>query len=934
MTAIREWFLLALACLPVLLLHFKMPQQTALGAGKEYQVVSKPESTDLERIRTCILEQLLTSTVDEERVSELLQTIRDDGSWPGINYEDVSRTGFEHRVHVANLSDLSLAYAKPGSKYNKDPEVMKTILAAIDFWIANDFIADNWHTNEIGNPTQWGRILLLLDDDLPQEQSNSLVRLAGRANLEAWGARPGGDLIKIAGIMAELAVYQRDEEALKRAVQRMAGEVKVSKGRGIQPDLSFHHRDDRVTSTLSYGTSYAGAFADWAARLAGTQFAFPAESLELLIDFYLDGICQTMVHGWYKDPGAINRSMSRPGSLKPIGPEIPEKLLAASDYRRKELENVAAIRKGEKASDLTRTRFFWHSEYFSHQRPGYFVSVRMFSDRNRNMEFPHNEESLKHHHYADGSSFLSRTGTEYYDIFPVWDWQKIPGTTVVQKPSLPHWREIVKRGQTNFVGGLSDNHYGMAAFDFASPHDPLTARKAWFFFDEEYVCLGAGIESSSEYPVVTTINQSLFKPAPVVKTAGGASVVERGEQKVKSVEWVFHDETAYVFPQPATTTLHSELHQGRWSDITNHSARALEEEVENHLFTIWLDHGTGPQNASYEYVVKPAIALAGVESFARNLPVKILVNTPAVQAVRHDGLNITQVAFYEPGTLEIAEGIYLTVEDPGLVMVKVSGKEIDKITVSDPTRELRTYRLSVTARFQGEGYNWKALWYKSANYSTVDIELPVGDEAGMSAVLEGNVDAYSGATDRQLNRAGRRERSTDTPKPAGSHFIGEQYGGGVVVWMDETGEHGLIAATADQHDNAVWRKGRAKTPQHFGDHYDGVTGARADGIGAGQENTRLILAQPVEGVSSGAFAAQACSDCRLGEYDDWYLPSKAELRLIYEEKEKVGGLTPDLYWSSTEYNVGFAWMQSFGLYGNEYTSTKGTRGRVRCVRRF
>lgn len=906
----------------------------AMGAGKEFRIGSKPENADLELIRTRILEELLASTVEEARVSKLIQTIRADGSWPGINYEDVSRTGFEHRKHVSNLFDLSLAYAKPGSKYAKDPEVMKTIRAGIDFWTANDFIADNWHTNEIGNPTQWVRILLLLDDALPQEQATALVRLAGRANLEAWGARPGGDRIKIAGIMAELAAYQRDEEPLKTAVLAMAGEVKVSKGRGVQPDFSFHHRDDRVTSILSYGTGYAGAFADWAARLAGTQFAFPAESMELLIDFYLDGICQTMVHGWYKDPGAINRSMSRPGSLQPIGPEIPEKLSTATDYRREELENIAAIRRGERTPDLSHTRFFWHSEYFSHQRPGYFASVRMFSDRNRNMEFPHNEESLKHHHYADGSNFLSRTGTEYYDIFPVWDWQKIPGTTVVQKPSLPHWREIVQRGKTNFVGGLSDDRYGVAAFDFASPHDPLVARKAWFFFDEEYVCLGAGIRSDSEYPVATTINQTLFSSSPMVKTVDGLSVIDRGESKIEGVEWVFHDEVAYLFPKPASVNLRNQPNRGRWSDITNHSGRAQEEEVEKDLFTLWLDHGTGPQDASYEYVVKPGSALATVESLAKELPVKTLVNTPQVQAVRHEELNLTQVVFYEPSTVEIAAGIYLTVEDPGLVMVKMSGKEIDKITVSDPTRELKTFRLSVTARFQGEGYNWKALWYKSANYSTVDIELPAGDEAGRSAVLEGNVDAYTGATERRSNRSGRRGQREETPARTGAHFVGEPYGGGVVVWVDETGEHGLIAATADQHDNAAWRKGPAKEPQHFGDHHDGVTGARGDGIGAGQENTRLILSQPVEKDASGAFAAKACSDCRLGEYDDWYLPSRAELQLIYEQKEKVGGFGPALYWSSTEYNVGFAWMQSFNVYGNEYTSTKGTRGRVRCVRRF
>jgi chondroitin AC lyase len=33
---------------------------------------------------------------------------------------------------------------------------------------------------------------------------------------------------------------------------------------------------------------------------------------------------------------------------------------------------------------------------------------------------------------------------------------------------------------------------------FKSVHDPLKAHKAWFFFDNEYVCLGAGINSDAD----------------------------------------------------------------------------------------------------------------------------------------------------------------------------------------------------------------------------------------------------------------------------------------------------------------------------------------------------------------------------------------------------------------------------------------------------
>src|SRR5690606_24867433 len=127
-----------------------------------------------------------------------------------------------------------------------------------------------------------------------------------------------------------------------------------------------------------------------------------------------------------------------------------------------------------------------------------------------------------------------------FNIYPVWDWQKIPGTTVVQKPELPHWKEIAKKGLTDFVGGVSDGEYGAATFDFASAHDPLKARKSWFFFDREYVSLGAGIKSEASYPVVTTINQTLLDSEVVVKRKDASEKLQAGQHILEGVSWVFH----------------------------------------------------------------------------------------------------------------------------------------------------------------------------------------------------------------------------------------------------------------------------------------------------------------------------------------------------------------------------------------------------------
>ena len=692
-------------------------------------------SPDLETIRARIISDLLEPGVDKSEIELLVKTVQPDGSWPNINYKDVSRTAFQHSIHLENMLALSRAYKKSGSKFYNNAEVKKTALAALDFWIAHDFICDNWWWNEMGTPSWMVNTLLILDTDLTEKQRVEGSRIAGRANLEASGARPGGDLIQIAGMLGKQALFKRDEETLERVVKVMASEIKVTTGRGLKPDMSFHHRVDNVISTLSYGSGYANAFSYWAVKIAGTKFNFPEEAMKLLIDYYLDGICKSMVYGKFADPGARNRDLSRKETPEGASPVVAENLLKASDYRRSELEDVIKIRKGEKVPIASWDRFFWHSEYYTHQRPGYFSSVRMHSSRNFTMEQPHNEEGLKNHHFGDGSSFVSITGKEYAEIFPVWDWQKIPGTTVVQKPALPHWKEIAKKGLTDFVGGVTDGKYGAAAFDFSSAHDPLKARKSWFFFDKEYVCLGAGITSEANYPVFTTLNQCLLNTDVKVKAKDGETTLNKGTHALENVSWVFQDGVAYLFPTAGNLGLSNTTATGNYREI-NHQAWATEEEVKKEVFTLWLDHGSKPQLAHYEYIVVPGIEASSINDYNKKSQITIASNTPEIQAVAHKGLNISYVVFYSAGKIKLSDGLTLTVDNPCMVMIKMNGKKIERITVSDPSRKLRSLDMKVTAQVGSSGANWKSVWDKKEKVSTIQVSLPAEGFAGQSVVLD------------------------------------------------------------------------------------------------------------------------------------------------------------------------------------------------------
>jgi len=691
-------------------------------------------SNDLEIIRMRVIQDLISAPLDEAMVSAIMKSIKSDGSWPDINYKDVSRTGFEHARHLDNMFELSRAYKKPDSPWYQHPQVKQAALSALDFWLEHDFICDNWWWNEMGTPGRMINALLVMDTDLNEDQTRDALRIAGRANLEASGARPGGDLIQIAGMLGKQALFRRDETVFQKVVSVMADEIKVTTGRGLKPDMSFHHRVDNVICTLSYGLGYANAFSYWAVKIAGTKYKLPEDATHLLTDYFLDGICKSMVFGKYPDAGARNRDLSRKGVLSAAGPELAENLLRVSNYRKAELMEIKHIREGQATPDLTWNRFFWHSEYATHQRPGYFASVRMHSSRNYTMEQPHNEEGLKMHHVGDGSNFVSLTGKEYFDIFPVWDWQKIPGTTTVQKPVHPHWKDIARKGLTDFVGGVSDGKYGAVAMDFQSAHDPLKARKSWFFFDDEYVCLGTAISAETELPVFTTLNQCLLTTNVVVKSRKDQVTLERGQHQLENVNWVLHGGVAYVFGEPRAINITNTAATGNWRDI-NHQVRASDKDVSMDVFSLWIDHGVRPVNASYEYIVVPGVETARLERYEKSGVIQVVENNSEIQAVHHRGLNQTHVVFYRAGKVKVNDHIWLAVDQPCMVLVRANEKSVEQIAVSDPTHKLTALQLKVSGMIEGSGDVWEATYNKKEKESVVDIALPSEGFAGQTVVL-------------------------------------------------------------------------------------------------------------------------------------------------------------------------------------------------------
>ena len=164
-----------------------------------------------------------------------------------------------------------------------------------------------------------------------------------------------------------------------------------------------------------------------------------------------------------------------------------------------------------------------------------------------------------------------------------------------------------------------------------------------------------------------------------------------------------------------------------------------------------------------------------------------------------------------------------------------------------------------------------------------------------------------------------------TTNPCGL-AIGQTYQGGIIFYLDASGCHGLISAPTDQSTGIKWDNGIFTNTQAF-----------ASCVGCGDGNTSMIVYD--QGLDS--YAAKLCFDLSLGGYSDWYLPSKYELNLMYRNIGQgnalglgnVGGFANNRYWSSTEYDNNYAWIQFFDN-GNQGGTNKNFFNLVRSVRAF
>ena len=188
------------------------------------------------------------------------------------------------------------------------------------------------------------------------------------------------------------------------------------------------------------------------------------------------------------------------------------------------------------------------------------------------------------------------------------------------------------------------------------------------------------------------------------------------------------------------------------------------------------------------------------------------------------------------------------------------------------------------------------------------------DITGLNIVTTYFVRAYA------TNLAGTAYGQQDTFTTDLTLLYGTPYAGGLVFYLDTSGEHGLVCAEVDQSDFAPWGCQNVFIPGA-----DGIT------VGTGQENTDSIVSHCL----TSGIAARICDSLVLNGYSDWFLPSRDELQLMYDNLEisGLGNFTNAAYWSSTEMTNVYAWQVVFSTGFSQGTG-KSSNALVRAVRKF
>ena len=676
---------------------------------------------------------------------------------PQAGYGTPYKNGNQITAYYQKVAYMASGYGIPGSSLYKNPELLDDIIACLEygykFYYGEEIVTTsttygNWWEWRVGIPMALLNIITILKDDLTPEQISKYLAPLDVLMPIPWGA--GANLLWMSRCVINSAALQGDAMRICVALEICAdiftyvedynGPETFADG-GMHKDGSFIQHG-ALGYNIGYGVLMLSELSTALYCLKDSRFNLHGEKLnnqfKWIFDAYrpflYDGIAMSCTRGrGVRDGSAesnffgnlvisfIKMRQYAPNELKP---ELDALIRYLMDHSSVDFASSVAYPLMEYCTNLKADPTYANQEqyilakvYGSMDRvvqhtQKYAVSLSLSSTRVMKYEAI-NGSNFTGWYMGDGMLHIYTDGYAYDKEFY---WYSnpylMPGTTVNLAP-----RKVtaINSGFYNsdpYAGGVQQGNYAAAGFilgydlsntyaaqTFNKQSDAtITARKSYFFFDNEIVCLGSSINDFSGAEVRTVIENRHWKSSDVFSVNGASIAPATAETTISARTMHFTGMGGYVILDGSNVI---------YQKATNSSINSSSGTGTQNFLEISISHGKGDgniENDRYSYVYLPEATVQETESYNQNPDVEILLRSDTTHAVLEKKLGIVGCVFFE----DFGDGVTLTdcedytavsgieADTPCILMVSKGENGEYNISVSDPTQTYSNIKFYIT----------------------------------------------------------------------------------------------------------------------------------------------------------------------------------------------------------------------------------------------
>ena len=713
-----------------------------------------------------------------------------------IKYVATSDASYTEDLNTAytRLQAMATAYAAENCRLYHNEDLKERILYALEWLYDNGYnenynvekqLYGNWWHWEIGIPQALGSTVILMYEDLTQEQIDKFYATLYRFNqdptvvykVQGWGTMEmtSANLMDTSLVAALRSAIGNTQDGIGPAVNAL-GTVTgfVTEGDGFYEDGSCIQHSN-LAYTGGYGLTLLKGIERILLLSNDTAWQASADDLESVYTWIWEGYRPLFADGAMMDM-VSGRSIARPSHTElETGRGILEAIVLLADgapedrkeqllsFAKKQVlagaENLDTFYSGMEASSMIAakqlaaddsveaddgtpyTKIFGSMDKATIHREGYTLGISMFSSRTGNFEYM-NKENTKGWHISDGALFLyngdaGQFSNNYWNTI---DPHRLPGITTDHTEGTNYESGLAYTSDKDYAGGSSvEDLYATIAMDFHGQNTDLTAKKAWFAFDDEVVALGTDISG------ITKDTETIIENKQIRDDGSNALVVdgeetqaELGESSAAGVEYAWiegnsgNDSIGYYFPEGEDLEIKREARTGSFQDINGAVAdgAAGSEDVTRDYLSLAVSHGDGTEEGAedYAYVLLPGRTEEETAEYASGSEIEIISNTAEVQAAADRSSGASGYQFWTA-----ASAGNVSADQASSVTMKEEDGTL-KLGISDPSQT----QDSVTIHVSG----YKNLQYVDGDQEAVvnatedGVDITVDTSAGAGKTYE------------------------------------------------------------------------------------------------------------------------------------------------------------------------------------------------------